>query len=233
MENTKQFTSIREWAEDDRPREKLMFKGKHALSDAELISILLGTGSRGESALDLAKKILRLAGDNMLELSRFTAEELMNRFKGIGPAKAITLVAALELGNRKRSSEALHKEKVSSSKDAFEYLRSRVGDSSYEEFWVMVLNRANQIKRSICVSEGGFSGTVADPKKIFQLALEHKGSALILAHNHPSGNCRPSDADIQLTRKMKEAGMMLDMPVIDHIILGDEKYFSFADEGML
>lgn len=233
MEDTKQFSSIREWAEDDRPREKLMLKGKHALSDAELIAILLGTGSRGESALDLAKRVLRQAGDNLLELSRFSADELMNRFKGMGPAKAISLMAALELGNRKRASEALRKEKISSSKDAFEYLRGILGDNPYEEFWVLVLNRANQIKRSVCVSEGGFSGTVADPKKIFQLALEYKGSAIILAHNHPSGNPRPSEADVHLTRKMKEAGLMLEMPVIDHIIIGDEKYYSFADEGSL
>lgn len=233
MEDTKQFTSIREWAEDDRPREKLLLKGKHVLSDAELIAILLGTGSKGETALDLAKKILHQAGDNLLEVSRFSADELMNRFKGMGPAKAICLVAALELGNRKRTSEALRREKISSSRDAFEYLSGTLGDNAYEEFWLIVLNRANQIKRCICISEGGFSGTVADPKKIFQIALEQKGSAIILAHNHPSGNPRPSDADIQLTKKMKEAGQMLDMPVIDHIIIGDEKYFSFADEGLL
>ncbi|MHC1708511.1 MAG: DNA repair protein RadC [Bacteroidales bacterium] len=233
MEENKHFNSIREWAEDDRPREKLMLKGKHALSDAELLAILLGTGTRGESALDLAKKILRQAGDNLLELSRFTADELINRFKGMGPAKAITLLAALELGNRKRTSEALRKEKICNSRDAYEYLRGILGDNAYEEFWILVMNRANQIKRGICVSEGGFSGTVADPKKIFQLALEQKGSAIILAHNHPSGDPRPSDADLQLTKKMKEAGLMLEMPVIDHIIIGDEKYFSFADEGLL
>ncbi|MCX6271969.1 MAG: DNA repair protein RadC [Bacteroidetes bacterium] len=233
MEENKQQNSIRLWAEDDRPREKLLLKGRHALSDAELIAILLGTGTRGESALDLAKRILRHASDNLLELSHLSINELINSFKGMGPAKAITLMAALELGNRKRISEALRRDKVSTSKDAFEYLKSRIGDPTHEEFWILILNRANGIRAGLLISEGGFSGTVADPKKIFQIALEHKGTAIILGHNHPSGNVKPSEADIYLTRKMKEAGNIMDLPVIDHIIIGEENYFSFADEGLM
>lgn len=233
MENDNTNTSIKSWAEDDRPREKLLNKGKHALSDAELIAILLGTGCKGESALELARRILHKSAGNLLELSRLSVPEMVRDFRGVGDAKAVTLIAALELGNRKRSSGALIRDKVSSSQDAFEYLRGFMGDSNYEEFWILILNRANHIKNKICISEGGFSGTIADPKKIFKIALENGGSSLILAHNHPSGNTRPSDADIGLTKRLKEAGRLLEMPIIDHIILGEEKYFSFADEGLL
>jgi DNA repair protein RadC len=231
MEIYQQNITIKQWAEDDRPREKFMLKGRHALSDAELLALLLGTGTHGESAVDLAKRILQSKGDNLLELSRVSVAELIKNFKGIGKAKDITLVAALELGNRKRGSEALQKQKISTSRDAFEYLRSFIGDSPYEEFWILVLNRANKILQKCCISEGGITGTVADPKKIFKIALENNAASVILCHNHPSGNTRPSDSDIQLTRKLRDAGNMLDLPVIDHIIIGDENYFSFADEG--
>ncbi len=232
MEDTRQGGSIRMWAEDDRPREKLLLKGRHALSDAELVAILLGTGTRGESALDLARRILRQSGDNLLELSKCSAQELMKNFRGLGPAKTISLLAALELGNRKRSAEAVKRSKISSSRDVFEYLRGFLGDSPFEEFWMLVLNRSNQVRKAVCVSEGGFSGTVADPKKIFLLALEHKATAIILSHNHPSGNPQPSAADVSLTRQLREGGVLLEMPLIDHVIIGDEKYFSFADEGL-
>ncbi len=233
MEDLYQHQSIREWAEDDRPREKLLNKGKQVLSDAELLAILIGSGTRGASALDLAKNLLRHVDGNLHELSKASPEGLINSIKGIGPAKAITLLAALELGNRRRTSEIITRPKITSSRDAYEFFKSRFGDSPYEEFWILVMDRSNQIRKSLCISEGGISGTVADPKKIFQIALEQKGAALILCHNHPSGNPRPSEADIHLTRKMKESGKILDLPVIDHIILGEEKYFSFADEGML
>jgi DNA repair protein RadC len=233
METYNQINGIKSWAEDDRPREKLQSKGRHALSDAELIAILLGSGSRGESALELARKILRKSGDNLLELSRASVQELVRDFRGVGEAKAVTLIAALELGNRKRASEALLREKVSCSQDAYDYLRSFMGDTAYEEFWILVLDRANRIRMKSCISEGGVSGTVADPKKIFKIALENGGSAIILAHNHPSGNTRPSEADINLTKKMIAAGAIMEVPVIDHIIIGEEKYFSFADEGLM
>ena len=233
MENEIIHTTIRCWAEDDRPREKLINKGRHALSDAELLAILLGTGIRGETAVDLAKRILTDVGGNLIELAKMNAPEMSRQFKGIGLAKAVTIMAALELGNRKRASEALKREKISCSRDAFEYLHSFMGDSQYEEFWMLLLNRANKIISAKSISEGGLAGTVADPKKIFRIALQQQSASIIISHNHPSGNVKPSDADIQLTRKLRDAGNLLDLPVIDHLILGDEKYFSFADEGLL
>lgn len=230
--NTKSYSPIREWAEDDRPREKLLLKGRQSLSDAELIAILLGSGSKNESAVDLSKRILRDCHDNLIELSRRSVKDLI-RFKGVGEAKAINIIAALELGKRRRGAEALEKKKITSSKDVFEFFASLIGDTNYETFYILLLNRANKIIRPVQISEGGMSGTVADPKKIFKIALENNATSIILCHNHPSGNIKPSDADIRLTKKLKNAGEMLDVPVLDHLILGEEKYFSFADEGEL
>lgn len=230
--NTTDYSPIREWAEDDRPREKLLLKGRQSLSDAELIAILMGSGSRSESAVDLAKRILRESQDNLIELSKLGAKDLI-RFKGVGEAKAITIIAALELGKRRRGAEALERKKITSSKDVFEFFTSLIGDVNYETFYILLLNRANKIIRPVQISEGGISGTVADPKKIFKIALENNATSIILCHNHPSGNIKPSDADIRLTKKLKGAGEMLDIPVLDHIILGEERYFSFADEGEL
>jgi DNA repair protein RadC len=232
MEPSKEYYPIREWAESDRPREKLLMKGKNALSDAELLAILMGSGSKNESAVDLAKRILRQSNDNLIELSKLGVSEL-TKFKGVGDAKAITIIAAMELGKRRRGAEVLEKKKIMSSRDVFEYFSGILGDNTYEAFYILLLNRANHIIREVQISEGGFAGTVADPKKIFKIALEHNASTMILCHNHPSGNIQPSDADIKLTRKLKSAGEMLDLPVVDHIIIGDEKYFSFADEGQL
>jgi DNA repair protein RadC len=232
MELSKQFYPIREWAESDRPREKLLLKGRNALSDAELLAILMGSGSKNESAVDLAMRILRESNDNLIELTKLGVKEL-TKFKGVGEAKAISIIAAMELGKRRRGAEALEKKKITSSRDVFEYFSSIFGDHTYEAFYILLLNRANRIIREVQISEGGFSGTVADPKKIFKIALEYNASTIILSHNHPSGNIQPSDADIKLTHKLKGAGEMLDLPVIDHIILGEEKYYSFADEGQL
>jgi DNA repair protein RadC len=232
MEPSKEYYPIREWAESDRPREKLLMKGKNALSDAELLAILMGSGSKNESAVDLAKRILRQSNDNLIELSKLGVGEL-TKFKGVGDAKAISIIAAMELGKRRRGAEVLEKKKIMSSRDVFEYFSGILGDNTYEAFYILLLNRANHIIREVQISEGGFAGTVADPKKIFKIALEHNASTMILCHNHPSGNIQPSDADIKLTRKLKSAGEMLDLPVVDHIIIGDEKYFSFADEGQL
>jgi len=223
---------IKSWAEDDRPREKLLLKGKSALSDAELIAILLGSGSRNESAVDLAKKILNDVGDNLIELSKLSISDLM-KFKGIGEAKAISIIAALEFGKRRREAEALEKKIISSSRDAFEILQKDTSDKPYEEFWILLLNRGNKVLGKACVGEGGMSGTVVDPKKIFKIAIENNAAGIILCHNHPSGSLKPSDSDIKLTRKIKEAGLNLDISVLDHIIIGEEKYYSFADEGML
>jgi DNA repair protein RadC len=232
MENTKEYSPIKAWAEDDRPREKMLLKGRSALSDAELLAILMGSGSRNESAVDLAKRILRQSNDNLIELSKLGVPEL-TKFKGVGEAKAISIIAAMELGKRRRGAEVLDKKKITSSRDVFEYFSGVAGDSNYEVFYVLLLNRANKVIRNIQISEGGFAGTVADPKKIFKIALENNATSIVLCHNHPSGNVQPSDADIKLTQKLKGAGDLLDLPVIDHIILGDEKYFSFADEGRL
>lgn len=224
--------SIKNWAEHDRPREKMLEKGQKALSDAELLAILIGSGSANESAVDLSKRILATVANNLSELSRLEIFELL-RFKGIGPAKAINIIAALELGRRRRQSESLQRQTITSSQDAFELMQPIVGDLAYEEFWVITLNRSNKVKRTLCVSEGGVEGTVADPKKIFKMALEDNASGVILCHNHPSGALRPSENDVKITRKCKEAGAFLELPVLDHLIVGHEKYFSFADEGLL
>lgn len=223
---------IRHWAEDDRPREKLLLKGKRALSNAELIAILLATGGREYSAMDLSQRILNGAGGRLRALSRLTVPDL-TRLKGIGKAKAITLIAALELANRSGIEEGASKKKVSCSRDVYAYFKPVLHDASYEEFWILLLNRGNKILNSICISQGGLSGTVADPKKIFKMALEQYASSVVLCHNHPSGNIKPSESDIRLTQKLKKAGSFLDLPVIDHIILGEDSYFSFADEGLL
>jgi DNA repair protein RadC len=233
MDNYLQKTSIKNWAEDDRPREKLMLKGKSVLSDAELIAILISSGNNEESAVELSQRILRYANDNLIELSKMGINDLIKNFKGIGEAKAISIIAALELGKRRRSSEVLEKKKISSSKEAFEVIQSYIADIQHEEFWIILLGRNNKIIKTLCVSEGGTAGTVVDPKKIFKLAIENNASSLILCHNHPSGATKPSEADIKITNKLKKAGEMLELNVVDHIILGDENYFSFADEGIL
>jgi DNA repair protein RadC len=224
--------SIKQWAEDDRPREKLLNKGRLALSNAELIAILINSGSTDESAVDLSKRILSSSQDSLTELSKLSVKDLC-AFKGIGEARAVAITAALELGRRRRESEALQKNTISCSRDAFDIIQSTLSDISYEEFWVLLLNRANKVIKKVNISEGGFSGTVADPKKIFKLALEYSACGIILCHNHPSGNLKPSEADILLTRKLKEAGAHLDLPILDHLIIGDEKYLSFADDGLL
>ncbi len=224
--------SIKQWSEDDRPREKLLQKGRAALSNAELLALLLVSGNRNETAVDLAKRVLEENRQNLTELSKLSVNELV-KFSGIGQAKAIAIIAALELGNRKRSQDALIREKIAGSKDVYEIMHADLADSPYEAFRILLLNRANRMVRNINISEGGVSGTVADPKKIFKMALEYNASSLILCHNHPSGNIQPSEADIKLTRKMKDAGILLDLPVLDHLIISSDSYFSFADEGLL
>src|SRR5271157_547153 len=223
---------IKNWAEDDQPREKLLLKGRSALSNAELIAILLRSGSPSESAVDIAKRILNKAKDNLVEVSRMSIEDLQE-FKGIGTVKAATLIAALELGKRRNETEVLLKDKISGSKDAFEIFRNVIGDQIYESFWIIMLNKANRMIRKCCISEGGISGTVVDQKKIYKIALDHHASSIILGHNHPSGNVHPSEADQKITKKIKEAGVLLDVAVLDHIIVGDDEYYSFADEGVL
>lgn len=232
MNNYPNGAPIALWAESDRPREKLMEKGRAALSDVELLAILLGSGSRNESAVELARRLLGMVKNKLPELGRMDAHELM-KLKGVGPAKAVCIVAAMELSNRKQATPATIRPRIASSLDAFNVLKGDLCDANYEVFWILLLNRANRLISKVLISEGGFSGTVADPKKIYKIALERKASSIILAHNHPSGNLRPSDADVRLTRKLKAAGEMLDLPVLDHIISGEQSFFSFADDGML
>jgi DNA repair protein RadC len=225
-------TTIKSWAENDRPREKLLLKGKNALSDAELIAILISSGNKDETAVDLAKRILKQSGDSLAELSRLTIQDLM-KYKGIGEAKAVSIAAALELGRRRRIEDAESKKQITNSKDIFDIFHPLLADSSYEEFWILLLNKANKVISKVSVSEGGLTGTVADPVKIFRKAIESNAVGIILCHNHPSGNMKPSDSDCKLTQKMKEGGKLIDINVLDHIIIGENKYFSFADEGLL
>ena len=224
---------INEWAEDDRPREKLLNKGKSTLSNAELIAILIGSGNKKQSAVELAQEIMDKAGNNLIELSKFTIQDLTSRFKGIGSAKAISIIAALELGKRRLMTQALEKKKITCSKDAYDILTPFLTDLYSEEFRILLLDRANKVIANLPIGQGGFSGTVADPKKIFKEALAHNSSGIILAHNHPSGNRKPSDADISLTKKLKRAGDDLEIHILDHIIVTNDGYYSFADEGTM
>jgi DNA repair protein RadC len=227
--------TIKSWAEDDRPREKLLKKGKSSLSDAELIAIIIGSGNTEETAVDVAKKILMKVGNSLNELGKLSAIDLSKdkNLKGVGMVKAISIVAALELGRRNRESVAVKKEKISSSKDVSDIFQPLLSDHPHEEFWILLLNRANKIIDKKHISSGGVSGTVVDPKMLFRTAIEHLASSIILCHNHPSGNKKPSEADIKLTKQLKEAGKFLEIPVLDHIIITDQDFFSFADEGMM
>jgi DNA repair protein RadC len=230
--SNKSSTSIKNWAVDDRPREKLLTKGKEALSDSELIAILLNSGSGKESAIDVAKNVLRLGGDNLDELGKVSIKELMS-VKGIGTARAVTLVAALELGRRRHSSMILDKKRVRTSNELAEFLKASLKDHAYEVFAVVFLNRSNKVKHFEIISKGGLTHTIVDPRIVFLKALEVQATSLVLCHNHPSGNLKPSRADEEITAKLKSAGKLLDINVIDHLIVSDEGYYSFADEGMM
>lgn len=232
MKTYEENNAIKFWSEEERPREKLLLKGKSVLTNAELIAILIGSGTRTVSAVDLSKHLLGKAENNLIELAKMSVSDLQ-KIKGIGEAKAISIVAALELGKRRRSEEALHRRKVTNSKDAFEYMQITLSDSPYESFWILLLNRANRILRPIKISEGGMSGTVADPKRIFKMAIDFNAASIILCHNHPSGSVKPSESDLKLTEKLKASGELLQLPVLDHLIMGDNTYYSFADEGTL
>lgn len=224
--------SIKQWAKDDQPREKLLFNGAENLSNSELLAILIHNGNRQKTAVDLAKEILRLGKDNLGELGKISVKELM-KIKGIGEAKAVTIAAALELGRRRQASALLAKTIVSTSTDIASYLQTRLKDYRHEVFAVLFLNRANKINHFEIVSEGGITGTVADPRVILKKALEEDAVNIILCHNHPSGSLKPSRADEELTAKIKGAARFLDIKVLDHIIVSDNGYYSFADEGML
>ena len=224
--------SIKHWSKDDRPREKLLSAGAENLSNSELLAILIHNGTRQKSAVDVAKEVMKLGKDNLVELGKLSIKELM-KIKGIGEAKAITIAAALELGRRRQAGEAIGKTVVNSSSDIAHYLQTKLKDHRHEVFAVLFLNRANKINHFEIISEGGITGTVADPRVILRKALEQDAVNIILCHNHPSGSLKPSRADEELTMKIKEAARFLDIKVLDHIIVSDDGYYSFADEGML
>ncbi|HPW98580.1 MAG TPA: DNA repair protein RadC [Flavobacterium sp.] len=223
--------SIKNWAEDDKPREKLMLKGKQALSDAELIAVLIGSGSRNESAVDLSKRILKSVDNNLNALGKLSLKQLME-FKGIGEAKAISIAAAMELGRRRREEETVELKKITSSKAVFEIMQPIIGELPHEEFWVLYLNNSNKVIYKAQLSKGGITGTVVDVRLIYKTALEQNATSIILSHNHPSGKLQASDADLQITKKLKAAGEQLDIKVLDHIIITENGYLSFQDEGI-
>jgi DNA repair protein RadC len=231
LEN-KTFSSIKNWAEEDRPREKFLQKGRSALTDAELLAILLGSGSTSMSAVELAQHILKTADNEIHILARFSLDELM-KFKGIGEAKALTIAAALELGRRRKENEASKRDKILSAPDVYQTMQTHLADLPHEEFWVIYLDRASQIIRKVQISKGGIAGTVVDVKIIFQKALELLASKLILVHNHPSGNLKPSKEDLYITQQIKAACKLLSMELIEHLIFTDAGYYSFADNDVL
>ncbi len=233
MENYNQQTlSIKNWNEDDRPREKLALKGRATLSDAELLAIIMGSGNREESAVELAKRILNSAHNNWNELARYSIADLC-QFKGVGEAKAISIITALEIGRRRAKQEVLERVKITSSTDAAQILQQLIGDLPTEEFWVMYLNQANKIIKTEQISRGGIAQTAVDIRIIFKRGIELMATAMILSHNHPSGNLKPSESDIQLTKKIKEGSKYLDIQVLDHIIVSQKDYLSFADDGLI
>lgn len=227
-----QKLSIKYWEVEDRPRERLLSKGIQSLSNTELIALLIGSGTKEISAVELARKILIKADNNLNLLGKFSVDDL-EKHKGIGKAKAISIIAALELGRRRKFSEVLARPKITSSKDAYNIIFPLISDLQYEEFWVLLLNRSNKIIDKYKISQGGIAGTVIDVKIILKKVVEKLASSVILCHNHPSGNIEPSEADIAITRKLKEAAEVMDIKLLDHIIVADKSYFSFLDEGIL
>lgn len=225
--------TIKNWADDDKPREKLLAKGRSALSDAELIAILIGSGNKKETAVDLSRRILDSCDNQLHKLAKKTVEELINEFNGIGEAKAISIVAALELGRRRKDNFEENLTKVKSSGDAYNYLKSRMIDLPHEEFWMLLLSRSNNIMEAFKLSQGGVAGTIVDTKILYKKAIQSLASSIILAHNHPSGNKQPSSQDINLTKNIKQAGAIIGIPILDHIIVTNNGYYSFADEGIL
>jgi len=225
--------TIREWAEDDRPREKMLRKGAQSLSDAELLAILIGSGNRNESAVELSRRIMRECKDNINELAQLSIADLCKRFKGIGEAKAITIMAALEIGKRRKTSEILERKKITSSLDLFNLFESQLVDLPHEEFWIGLLNGANKVIEIKRLTQGGSRQTVVDIPMLLKMALEKSAQALVVAHNHPSGQNRPSQEDEQITRRIKAGCEAIGITLLDHIIIARGAYYSFADEGKM
>lgn len=232
MQQKKPSFSIKNWADDDKPREKLTQKGRSALSDAELIAILIGSGNREESAVQLSKRILASVNNNLNDLGKLSVKQLI-KFKGIGEAKAITIAAALEMGRRRRGENVEEIKKITGSKTAYELLQPIMGELPHEEFWIVYLNNSNKVLHKEQLSKGGITGTLVDIRLVLKQALEHNAVGLILAHNHPSGTLKPSEADKQITKKLKLAAEALDIKVLDHLIITQKAYFSFADKEIL
>lgn len=226
------YTPINQWAEDDRPREKFLIKGKSSLSDSELLAILIGSGSRNESAVQLCQRILASANNNLNYLSRLSVQQLM-QFKGVGEAKAISIASALELGKRRQNESASELKIITSSKDVFEIMNPLIGELPHEEFWVLFLNNSNKVIYKSQISKGGITGTIVDSRLIFKMAFEHYATSIILVHNHPSGKLQASVADKQITTRLKEAGKYLEIQILDHVIVCQKAYLSFADENLL
>lgn len=225
------YTPINQWAEDDRPREKLLLKGKNALSDSELLAILIGSGSRNESAVQLCQRILKSVDANLYQLGKLSISQLV-QFKGIGEAKAISIIAALELGRRRREEDVIELKKITSSKLVFDIMQPIIGELPHEEFWVLYLNNSNKVIHKAQISKGGITGTVVDTRIVFKTAFENHATSIILCHNHPSGKLEPSEPDKQITKKIKAAGDAVDVKVLDHIIVTEKSYFSFQDTGI-
>lgn len=232
MEDVLKHITIKSLAEDDRPREKLQNIGRQNLSEAELLAIILGSGSRTETAVQLAQRMLNAHNNDINVLARLSVNEL-KKFKGVGLVKAINIAAAFELGRRRADFEAAEKPKITSSYDAFRIINKKLSDLPHEEFWMLLLNRANCVTKAECISKGGVSGTVVDVRLILKPAIEHLASGIIICHNHPSGQLKPSEQDLQLTKKIKESAKLMDISLMDHIIVGNQNYFSFADDGLL
>ena len=232
MQDRNKILGIKSWAADDQPRHKLKLNGAGTLSDSELLALLIGSGSVEESAVDLCKRILQKVDHDLDQLARLDLKDLM-AFKGIGEAKAITISAALELGRRRLMLHRNDKVKITSSQIAFECVAPLLQDKIHEEFWVLYLNRSNQLIDRVCISQGGVAGTVVDAKLIFKNGLQALASGIILVHNHPSGQLKPSQLDLDITKKLKQGAALLDMKIHDHLIVGGRQYLSFADEGLL
>ena len=223
---------INRWKEDDRPREKMLSKGKEALSDAELVAILIGSGNREETAVDLSKRILASINNNLNELATLSISDLM-KFKGIGEAKAISIITAITLGRRTQLETAMVKPIIKSSKSVFNIMQPIIGNLNHEEFWILFLNNSNKVIHKKQLSKGGITGTLVDVRMLFKKAIELLAVGIIVCHNHPSGKVIPSDSDKQLTQKIKEAGVLLDIKLLDHLIITEQSYFSFTDQNML
>ena len=232
MEN-KQKLNIKDWAEEDRPREKMLLKGVAALSDAELLGILIGSGNKLETAVELAQRILHSASNNLNALGKFAIKDLIRNFNGIGEAKAITIAAAMELGKRRKLSEVMVQPQITSSDDVYHIFHPVLADLKHEEVWVLLLNRSNKVMKKMQVSKGGISGTVVDIRLIMKEAIDSLATAMILCHNHPSGNPNPSGNDNETTSNLKEAGRIMDIQLLDHIIISDGDFYSYLDEGEL